>query len=151
MGKPLRRRIVDRPSVLVCHEKHTTPLWYIDSDAELFAVSLVILQNRLDEGWIVEPDGMPKSPGMTLAQVEALPEGPIKDNARNTLVAYTNQLREHERDASEWTEIHRCLKEKDGRAAWRILQGRCDAEYERVELETLNQVPARLVRAQEKR
>lgn len=137
------KKLVKDRRILVCQEKHGTPLYDIPDDEALFRTALFILKERVKDQWIVPPseDEAPVSPGMTREQAEALPEGSIKRSSQNLLKQYEEAMKRHRKDLEEWASVEKALKEKDGKAAWSILQGRRDYEYEGVFLEPLLSVP----------
>lgn len=122
---------------MVLHEKHGELHFHIPDEATLFRVALDIVAKRLKAGhWYIDPkDYVPKDPGMTKEQAEALPEGPIKRAALQEVVSYQRRLSEYHGFKESWDDIQKAVKEKDGKLAWRVLRDYSDGEYQRVSLE----------------
>lgn len=128
-----RRPSVERPSVLILHEKHGNRYLLANSDQELHRAALAVLKARMEAGYFYREPEPPEDPGLTKEQVEALPAS-IRETAKKKLAQYLGDLRYYRDEKKLFEETQRALKEGDGRAAWEILRDRSDHEYERVEL-----------------
>lgn len=136
------RPLIDRPSVLVCHEKHGDLYYHVPNDQALCRAALSILRERLEAGhWYNDPkDELPADPNLTPEQIEALPAGPIRETAKREVASYQRAVREQGDAIEMWKNIHRAIEENNGKLAWTILRDRSDWEYERVSIETLQEV-----------
>lgn len=136
------RPIIDRPSVLVCHEKHGQLYYHAPNDAALCRAALSILRMRLEAGhWYNDPtDELPPNPNMTDEQIAALPAGPIRDTAIREVARYRSAVREQGDAIEMFADIKKAIEENNGKLAWRILRDRSDYEYERVSIEQLLEV-----------
>jgi hypothetical protein len=136
------RPLIDRPSVLVCHQKHGDIYYNAPDDAALCKAALSILKERLEDGyWYNDPaDELPANPNMTDEQIDALPAGRIRDTARQEMTNYHVAVQEQGDAISMWKDIHRAIEENNGKLAWRILRDRRDYEYERCSIEQLQEV-----------
>jgi hypothetical protein len=72
---------------------------------------------------------------VTGVQTCALPDGPIRKSALREVASYQRQIREYQGLKESWDNIHKAVKEKEGRLAWRVLRDYSDGEYQRVSLE----------------
>ncbi len=133
------RPAVEEPSLLVCHEKHGNAYFYVPDEAALFEAALKILEGRHKAGYFyADPEsGRPADPGVTRAQVEAMGQGHVRQEALKALQRHDDDVRWWKHLKEQWAEIQRALKERDGRLAWRLLRERSDHEYENVSVERL--------------
>lgn len=125
------------PSVLVLKEKHDDLYFHVPDEATLHKVALDILTKRLKSGdWYYDlRQDVPKSPELTKEQIEALPDGRIKEIARKEVDNYQSRLRSYQHEVEDYVNLQRAVKDKDGKAAWRALLRRHCGEYEQVRLE----------------
>lgn len=147
---PLRKRTVRpmqefRGGVLVVHGKHGDTYYHVPTEAHLHVAALDILQMHKQAGYYAylecagqETEWSPKHPGMEPEEIEKLPAGAIRDTARKEWQAWVKHQAAVEGQQRDWKFIERALREKDGYAAWTVLQERRDAEYERVTIEWLS-------------
>lgn len=121
---------------LVAQEKHGTRVFDATTETALHKSALALVAERLKIGWYYEPEE-PKKPELTKEQVEALPEGKIRKEAKRQHRDYRQELEEHEEDVEFWQNVQTALETQDGALAWKCLQHRDDHEYEQVYLTTL--------------
>lgn len=82
------------PSVLVAREKHDTPIWPASTVEEFAASCYAILKRFHGFGYYFRYDEPVKPAGlMAREQVEALPEGPVRDAAAKQVNQYVRELR----------------------------------------------------------
>jgi hypothetical protein len=128
------------PSVLVVKEKHGTWYIYVPDLETLYRRALGLLTNRLESGyWYVECL-KPVSPGFTLKEVEAFPEGTIKSLALRQLKDYEETLKNWEEEAADFADLKKAVEDKNGKRAWDTLKRRSHYSYEEVALEPLSGV-----------
>lgn len=129
------RPFVERPIVLVLHEKHGNQYFYIPDEEALFRAALEVLTSRNKENYFYFKPEIP-NPELTKEQVDSLPPALKKEGEKKYLARKELILRQ-KYEAEEYESIQSTIKEKDGRKAWRILRDRNGGEYERVSLERL--------------
>lgn len=128
---------VEKPSVLVCYEKHGNCYFNILDDETLFAVALSILKGRDKLGyWYLGPNDIkqPEPPDFDEASIAQMPIS-MQSDAKAKLRAYSSSKREYDDAMSEHTQIKQAIADQDGAKAWGILRSRKKFEYERCELE----------------
>jgi hypothetical protein len=140
MPKPEPRKprpAIEEPSLLVLHEKHGDLYFHVPNEAALFKVALDIVEKRLRAGhWYLDPkDYEPKAPSVSKEQADALPDGPVKKAALQELSGHVRAVKEYRWIKEGWELIHKAVKEKDGRLAWKVLRDHSDGEYQRVTVE----------------
>jgi hypothetical protein len=121
---------VKYPSVIVCREKHGTPIYDATSEEKLLKSCLSILKHRNDSGWYFKPD-KPRPPKDLLSdeEIAKLPE--VYRTAQIKMKnVYSSDLLYYERDLKIYEGIEAALKEKDGKKALAVLLNRSDYEYE---------------------
>ena len=132
--KPRELKSID-PSVLVVKEKHGTWYIYVPDVETLYRRALGLLTDRLESGYWYSECSKPVSPGFTLKDVEAFPEGAIKSLALRQLKDYEDTLKYWAADTADFADLKKAVEEKDGKRAWDILKQRSRYEYESVVLE----------------
>ena len=119
--------------ILILNDKGGDRYFLAEPEAKLHAAALLILKERIDPKYpfIVEPETPEIPEGMLEpAQLDALPEGEIKKIARGQRKNYDLLMRQYDNDLDQWKRIQKAIKEKDGKAAYKILQERQHHEYE---------------------
>ena len=124
-----------KPGVIVCREKHSTDLYWALTEEQLYKQALAIVISRYEAGWYYKPS-KPSSPdlGMTAAEINALPEGSVKQEARKAYRRYERSLALYEQDVLDYNNLLALIEEQDGYEAWLFLRSRSSCEYEEVEL-----------------
>ncbi len=122
------------PTVLVFKEKHGS-LAYVARDwEERDRAALHVLTRRFrEEYWYHDPSKekvYSPVPSLTKDQVEGLPMGPVKAAAQLEWRNYESELRRREADITQYKAIQAAVSDKDGIAAWRLIQDRREYEYE---------------------
>lgn len=128
--------VIDRPSVLVLHEKYGEIYFFVPNEETLFSTALEIVKARYNSGRYYSEPVHPGPAPITKEQIESLPDV-MKDDGRKKLTAYVRELKFHRREKEMWDEFLEALKEEDGRAAWQFLYERGAYEYERVSIEKI--------------
>lgn len=126
--------------VLVAKEKHGTRM--IDAE-DIGAAALKLLTERFEEGyWYLDPEQEEHPFSLKLREERdallALPDeevAKLPDAVKRERARAEADLAEDKRQHEEYEEIKRAIEERDGDAAWRILQSRREHEYEYVELD----------------
>ena len=129
----------DANYVLIAKEKHGTRYMDASTKDAFLANALKLMKERIGHGWYyeLEPGEGPKVPELTQDQVDALPDGEIKDTAKAQWKRYRRQLRDRAEDDNFAVKVRKALADEDGELAWDVLRTRSDAEYEYVSLECL--------------
>lgn len=141
MAASKRKQIVTKPELLILREKHGEGYYLINNDKKLFEVSLVILKTRFNEGWYYDPDEseIPKA-SLTKEQIEALPEGHVKQVAVREMNSIKREIRLYKESMKSYKNIKKAIKDSDGRMAYMCLMDRRDGEYEGFELIDFNTI-----------
>ena len=119
------------PALLICKGKHDSDYYLLSDREALWRVSLRILKQRVDIGYIDKPGKAPSGlvPELSPPEIEALPsryaiqERKIRERNEQLRKDYTVE-------AKEYDEAARALKVSDGPAAFLILKNREGFEYE---------------------
>jgi len=121
--------------ILVATEKHGTRYFDASTDEQLHRAALKLLAERKEMGWYYDPKPPDDAaPELTEEQIEALPDGKVKDAAVQQHLKYKATIRRYKDEHAEYLRMEKALAEQDGRAAWVFLQVHADFEYEQVEL-----------------
>lgn len=136
----LRRRSVDEPCVMVCHQKHGRYYYHIPDTKALHKAALWLLKERLEARWYADPGKKPKGPGFSREDVEKLPEA-LREEAKKKLDRHDGEVREWEQEQSTWSDLKNAIDMEDGGLAWEVLRDRSDYEYEQVILEPYVNAP----------
>lgn len=132
--------------ILVWDDKHGEHVYDASTEDLLHGASLDILQNRVDNEYIdchgpsdyytdkyAEWD-------LTDEEIEALPTESLRKTALAGRKNYRNAVAENV-EAEEMIEsVYRALRERNGVAAYRILQARSDYEYEGIYFENIKSI-----------
>lgn len=119
--------------VIIAKEKHELRVFDATTEEALYASALMLLTERgADDYWYEQPAKTPPQLDFDESSVHTLPVT-LQESAKRRLAAYKLELREYGQIKSEWEDIQNAIKNKDGRAAWRILRSRSNREYEYVE------------------
>lgn len=123
--------------ILVETGKHEHRYFNATTEEQLYAAALKLLKERMHPryGYIQKPD-KPRSagPAVTKEQASQLPDGKVKTMALRELDDYAREQLEYTDALAEYQEAERALRESDGKAAWEVIDGRRDHEYEEVRL-----------------
>lgn len=135
--------------VIVCVEKHSTR-YHDASTREVFLRScLRILKERLEQPryWYGESETREEfdsymkeyghRPSLTKEQAQALPEGGVKKKAIEELQYYADRLQNHLEHNQFLIDVQVAVSNEDGLMAWELLELRAKNEYERFQLEPL--------------
>lgn len=148
--------------ILVWRAHHGPRYYKAGNDAEWAQSCVTILREKLDEGYVYQPEAPEDRPyffteelseavGMTPEQVDSLPDT-LRDQVRDLRKRYQDAQRDHQFAVLEYEEIQRVVKENDvsfqtfGRGeratteplAWGYLNKRYDYEDESVTLESIS-------------
>jgi len=105
---------------IVIHEtKHHTYHYRAESEEELEKVLRIILKERHEEGWYYNPledkDAVNKSGFETKEQIEALPDGKVKEFALKEWNNYEKFSETYATDIRRWVELEKIVKEGWGK------------------------------------
>lgn len=132
---------VDSGRILVFEEKHSKRYFQATTGDQIHQVALTILKERVDEGWIREPE-MPKLEllEMTDEYINSLASNALKMTAKVERNNQRQQAREYQEEARAFLEAQLALSTNDGAKAYEILYSRDDHEYEGFTFESLENV-----------
>jgi len=119
--------------IFIVNEKDSTRYFLAEPEAKLHAAALLILKDRLDPRYpyITKPDEPTRPEGMLgLDAIAALPDGEIKKLAADQHKRYTREMGQYHDELAQWQRAKKAIKDKDGKAAYKILEERQHYEYE---------------------
>jgi len=123
--------------ILVLEEKHGTRHFDASTDKLLAQAALSVLKARFDEGgWYYAPGVAPTKPDFAEADIEKMPAS-MQAAAKETFKQYRRSLNAWQQETDDYNRIKRAIDTNNGWLAWHILRDRSSYEYERAELETL--------------
>lgn len=123
-------------SVLIFEEKHGNRYFHVSNDKELQAASLQVLTDRHKAGcWYPKPEESDVKP----SELDKLPAS-LQKAVNESWSEYSHAMRDYNQEVVEYKTIDRAVRDKDGEAAWNILNARKDAEYEGLQLEPYEEV-----------
>ncbi len=127
--------------IIVVTEKHGTRYFAADTKDQLHASALKILSERLTDGyWYAEPEKPTQPVLLSDEQIAMLPkDSSTRIHAEDERKVYRRAVRNYEEDLLRYNAIRKAVADKDGAAAWKVLQSRTDHEYEGCDLETLEE------------
>lgn len=137
------------PFLLVFKEKHGSYHFLIRSIPELFEISLKILTERFEEGWYnvgVIPtldELFQKAVGVGVEAFDALPQG-IKDNLKSKAEMARKDYAYYTEEAQFLESVEKAVNDRDGKAAFQLINDRRDYEYEGFEYEHFSNVEGEL-------
>jgi hypothetical protein len=117
------------PKVLVLKDKHENEYFLISNAAALWRAALEILEIRLEQQYIRQPE--PPRPVEEVPDdvIEKLPEA-MRKKAISDKQANVGLAKRHAIYVDIWNNVQKALAEKDGVLAYQILSDRKDHEYE---------------------
>lgn len=135
---------VECSQILIFQEKHGTRYFDGTTDKARYAAALYILKQRFEEGWwygeeekVPSLEGTIDDTGLTIQQIEDLPDGKIKKEALEAVKSLKRSIRYAKEHNYQLKLIKKALDESNGRLAYSVLRDRSDHEYERMEVELL--------------
>ncbi|MHA2068144.1 MAG: hypothetical protein ACXABY_27600 [Candidatus Thorarchaeota archaeon] len=124
--------------VLVAREKHGTRIFNALTRKDCYASALRLLMERFtDSYWYHKPDAPSGKPELTKDQIDALPDGEIKNLAKKQWKRFKKSNSYYEDALAQYNEIVLAVESEDGRLAFQCLRDRDDHEYEGICLEIL--------------
>jgi hypothetical protein len=124
--------------VLVAREKHGTRILNALTRKDCYASALLLLTERFtDSYWYHKPEPPSGKPELTQDQIEALPDGEVKDLAKKQWKRFEKRNKRYEDALVQYNEIVLAVESEDGKLAYQCLYDRADHEYEGVSLECL--------------
>lgn len=131
------------PKLLICEGKYDTSYYFIPNEAVLHAVALRLLNERLENGYLPKEKDYAKGEESLqklqeeLPRIEALEGESIRRSAKKEWEHRMTSLKEDLKVLREAQRIRTALDDNDGGLAWMILLDRRTAEYENVELQSV--------------
>lgn len=130
------------PTILLLKEKYGTQAFRASNDEEIEQSSLKILQDKIENGHINNPDADPEmeeiykpaTPTFIKEQILKLPDGDVKTAAQKEFDRYQTYLDNKEYERNLWNKTQVALSTQDGKLAWNIINSRKSYEYEMFEL-----------------
>ncbi len=129
------------PVIVICKENHGDRYFYAETEADLRAVCVKILKDRMEEGcWYQLDDEYGGEQPLTEDVIKSLPERLQK--AQSDLLTRFRRWQRGMEEEKEWLEMAKAAIAGEGTAldAKRLLDHRSDYEYERVLFEKPEQV-----------
>jgi hypothetical protein len=128
------------PRLLILKEKHGDKYYHVPTPETLATVSLATLKQRKEEGWYPVNQSQPTKPELAKEQIDALPEGSIKQAAIQQHKDYLLAVQYHSEEQETAAAIEKAITTSNGKLACRILMERAGCEYEGFRLEEFDQV-----------
>jgi hypothetical protein len=126
--------VITKHNVLVVREKHGDRYFYIQDTTDLHNAALRLVTERLNDGWYGLEDG-PKELDYTEADLPKMPLS-VRANAAIALKRHAAACDTYLRAVGEHGKIVKAVGDRDGAAAWGILESRKYNEYEVLNLES---------------
>ena len=126
--------------ILIAEEKHGTRYFDASTPEALNAAAFSLLKERWDEGyWYYLGDPPENKDVLPYDQIDSLPTQSLKDSELKRRTQYLRDLHSWQNEEKEYNAIKDCVENNLLDKAWKLLQSRSDGEYEKVEIETLEQ------------
>lgn len=132
----IKMPIITKHQVLVVHEKHGDRYFYIQDTADLQNAALRLVTERLNDGlygYVLEEG--PKELDYTEADLQKMPVS-VRASAAVALKRHAAACKDYLVAVGEHGKIVKAIADKDGAAAWGILESRQYDEYEGLSLES---------------
>ena len=128
----IKHDLVVTNQILVEFQKHGEGYFSIPTINDLYKVSLFILKNRIEIGYIQQLKE-PEPLGFEESEIEFLPE-PFRKDAKEKFDHQRKLESEIQKNNKDYNNSIKAIEDEDGATAWRILGKRSDYEYERIEI-----------------
>lgn len=122
--------------VIVLREKHGDVILDASTDRALHKAALSVVKARFGgpRSHLPEPK-RPTQPDIPRDQVSKILNKKLYQAAQTAWRSYDCEMMDYLDDIDFVESIRRCLKQKNGKLAWQILEGRGRYEYEGISLE----------------
>jgi hypothetical protein len=125
---------ITKNKILIDKGKHGDHFFSIPTLKDLYKVSLYLLKERINYGYIQDWGKYNEKPlDYTEEDIEKLPLS-FQEKAKEKLNYYNEQLKAYEENKIVCDLAKKAIKEKDGATAFRIINNRRDYEYESFEI-----------------
>lgn len=128
-----------RPVIVVFREKHADAKFACLDRGDLERVCLSVLWDRFHAGYY-EVDPEPAPPPISREEVDAMPDGGIKTAAIEEWKQYDRERSWHRETAERMELVAAALRERDGAAAFAVLEACSGGEYEGFEAEPAQKI-----------
>lgn len=121
--------LVDWPRLIVLKDKHEDSYFLVADVEAVWRWALQVLQMRIDQGYITEPEDPKPVDEVPDDVIDKLPEA-MKKKALSDKQSNKALMKRHAKYVEIWSDIQKALSEKNGALAFKILDDRKNAEYE---------------------
>ena len=133
----------NEPKILILNEKYGDSYFIINSEKELHEICVQILKQRLIHGVYAVYMAINRSGFNSLEEIEKLPDGDVKESAKEMWVRYSKNLKLQKEDEYFVNEVNEalcyCFNPSDKfwmrNQAYELLLQREKHEYEEIKLE----------------
>ena len=123
--------------ILVLTEKHGYRYFDASTDKLLAQAALLVLKERQEDGgWYEKPDAEPPPLDFAESDIDKMPAS-MRDEARTKYKLYRSLCNDYREACDDQARVNHAISTNDGMSAWHILRDRSRYEYERAELENL--------------
>lgn len=124
------------PKLLILKDKHENDHYLINDIDALLRAALMIVAVRIEQRYYFEPKREKLIEEVPDDVVDKLPEA-IKKKALSDKSSNKYADKRYQRELETWEMIQKALQEKDGIAAFQVIDSRKDHEYEGWSLERI--------------
>ena len=117
------------PRLLILKDKHENDYYLINDIDALLRAAVKIVEMRIEQRYFYEPQREKLLEEVPDDVIDKLPEA-MKKNALSDKSSNKYAETRYQRELAQWQMIQKVIAEKDGMAAFQVLDDRKDHEYE---------------------
>ena len=115
--------------IIIFREKHGDMIYSIPTLNDLYKVSIHVLKQRIDNGYIQKRNIKLNELGFIESDIKEMPAG-IQKAARIELDNYINTLKEYKENNNYYDLVLKSINENNGKLAYKLLKNKINCEYE---------------------
>lgn len=121
--------------IIIFSEKHGDRYFSAKTIEDIGAVCLKVARERIKDGyWYDTTPYYGKSPEVTQEEIDALPDGALKNRLQKEIELYNDRKNREDRKFDRLRKLVSAVKEGDEKAARMLIDERKDYEYEGYEI-----------------
>ena len=125
---------MEKSKIIIFKEKHGDKIYFISTKEDLYNVSLYVLKERLENGYISDWGECPlDNIDFNLDDIDALPKS-LQDEAMKKLKYHNEKINSYEHNNKIYDLTLKAINENDGKLAYKVLNYRIDYNYEEFEI-----------------
>jgi hypothetical protein len=124
------------PKLLILKDKHESDHYLINDIDALLRAALIVINQRIEQRYFYEPKPEKLLEEVPDDVIDKLPEA-MKKKALSDKSSNKYADKRYQRELEQWQTIQRVITEKDGLAAFQVMDDRKDHEYEGWSLERI--------------